>query len=66
MASADFSGTLVQQDQMARPAINTVLLLRDNLKMTLMRLYLLQWSEISANFESRLALNPGYTTNALG
>jgi hypothetical protein len=36
MVSADFTGTFVQQDQMARPAINTVLLLRDNLKMTLM------------------------------
>jgi hypothetical protein len=30
MVSADFQG-LLQQDQMARPAINTVLLLRDNL-----------------------------------
>jgi hypothetical protein len=36
MVSADFTGTFVQQDQMARPAINTVFLLRDNLKMTLM------------------------------
>jgi hypothetical protein len=37
--SIDFSGTYTQQDQMARPAINTVLLLQDNLKMILMQLF---------------------------
>jgi hypothetical protein len=57
MVSADFSGTFVQQDQMARPAINTVLLLRDN-----------RWwfnaaipsmgERNTSLFQSRLALNP--------
>jgi hypothetical protein len=49
MVSADFQA-FVQQDQMARPAINTVLLLRDNLKMTLMLRFLLQWVQVPAIF----------------
>jgi hypothetical protein len=38
--SIDFSGTYLQQDQMARPAINTVLLLQGSLKTILMQLFL--------------------------
>jgi hypothetical protein len=67
MVSADFTGTFVQQDQMARPAINTVFLLRDNLKMTLMLHSFCNGCKVPSHFQSRLlALNAGYTTNALG
>ncbi|OGS81172.1 MAG: hypothetical protein A3G95_01725 [Flavobacteria bacterium RIFCSPLOWO2_12_FULL_31_7] len=64
----DFSGTYVQKDQMARPAINTVFIAsgapKDAFNTTTP-------SAMGANyqgtFQSRLlALNPGYTTNALG
>ena len=64
----NFSGTFVQQDQMARPAINTVFIKsgapKDAFNAAIP-------SEMGAKyqsiFESRLlALNPGYTTNALG
>lgn len=64
----NFSGTFVQQDQMARPAINTVFIKsgapKDAFNAAIP-------SEMGAAyqgiFQSRLlALNPGYTTNALG
>ncbi|KAB1157855.1 DUF4331 family protein [Flavobacterium luteum] len=63
-----FSGTFVQQDQMARPAINTVFIgsgaPKDAFNASIP-------SEMGASyqgiFQSRLlALNSGYTTNALG
>ena len=63
-----FEGTYVQQDQMGRPAINTVFVAsgapKDQFNETIP-------SQMSANFQSSfqtrlLALNAGYTTNALG
>lgn len=63
----DFSGTYEQQDQMARPAINTVFIAagapKDAFNTAIP-------SDMGAAyqgiFQSRLlALNPGYTTNAL-
>jgi len=66
-AGPDFSGTYVQQDQMARPAINTVFVnsgMKDQFNTTIP-------SQQGAIFQSLfqdklLALNAGYTTNALG
>jgi hypothetical protein len=66
-SSLDFSGTYTQQDQMGRPAINTVFVTsgnKDRFNTTIP-------SVMGANFQSPfqtqlLALNPGYTTNALG
>ena len=63
----DFSGTYVQEDQMGRPGINTVFGttgFKDAFNVTAP-------SEMQAAFQSKfqnnlLALNPGYTTNALG
>lgn len=63
----NFTGTYVQQDQMARPAINTVFVSsgsKDTFNRTAP-------SEQAAAFQSSfqaklLALNPAYTTNALG
>ena len=63
----DFSETYTQQDQMGRPAINTVFVTsgnKDSFNTTTP-------STMGANFQSAfqtqlLALNPGYTTNALG
>lgn len=65
--SLDFSGTYTQQDQMGRPAINTVFVSsgnKDNFNTTIP-------SVMGGNFQSAfqsklLALNAGYTTNALG
>jgi hypothetical protein len=64
----NFAGTFVQQDQMARPAINTVFIApgapKDAFNAAIP-------SEMGAAYQSifqsrLLALNPGYTTNALG
>jgi len=63
----DFSGTYTQQDQMGRPAINTVFVgssSKDAFNITTP-------STMDASFQSAfetrlLALNPGYTTNLLG
>jgi len=66
--STDFSGTYVQKDQMARPAINTVFIAsgtpKDNFNT-------ITPSSMGATYQSvfqsrLLALNPAYTTNALG
>ncbi|WP_418263218.1 DUF4331 family protein [Flavobacterium faecale] len=63
----DFTGTFVQQDQMGRPAINTVFVAsgqpKDDFNGTIP-------SEMNAKYKSvfkarLLALNPNYTTNAL-
>ncbi len=63
----DFSGTFVQQDQMGRPAINTVFVDapdKDSFNTTLPSN---QNAAFQSKFEAKLlALNPGYTTNALG
>ena len=68
MASADFSGTYVQQDQMARPAINTVFIAsgqpKDDFNAAIPSAMGAKYQSI---FQSRLlALNPAFTTNALG
>ena len=68
VASLDFSGTFVQQDQMARPAINTVFIAsgqpKDDFNAAIPSAMGAKYQPI---FQSRLlALNPGYTTNALG
>jgi hypothetical protein len=63
-----FSGTYVQQDQMARPAINTVFIAsgqpKDDFNAAIPSA---MGSKYQSIFQSRLmALNSGYTTNALG
>lgn len=67
-ASPDFSGTYVMQDQMARPAINTVFVgagaPKDAFNSTVPSAMGATYNSV---FKSRLlALNAGYTTNALG
>lgn len=63
----DFSGTYSQVDQMARPAINTVFVSdgdKDQFNTTVPSA---QGMAFQSKFQSKLlALNPGYTTNALG
>ncbi len=63
----DFSGTYMQQDQMGRPAINTVFVSsanKDNFNTTTPSA---MNSNFQAAFQSQLlALNSGYTTNLLG
>jgi Domain of unknown function (DUF4331) len=64
----DFSGTYVMQDQMARPAINTVFVgsgaPKDAFNSTVPSAMGTTYNSV---FKSRLlALNAGYTTNALG
>ena len=63
----DFSGTYVQQDQMGRPAVNTVFVSsgsKDNFNTTVPSM---MGATFQSAFQSQLmALNPGYTTNALG
>ncbi len=63
----DFSGTYTQQDQMGRPAINTVFVSsnnKDNFNTTTPST---MNSNFQAAFQSKLlALNAGYTTNLLG
>lgn len=62
----DFSGTYVQQDQMARPAINTVFVTSGSKDMFNTTVPSNQGAAFQADFEARLlALNPGYTTNLL-
>lgn len=67
-ASLDFSGTYVQQDQMARPAVNTVFIAsgapKDAFNSAIPSAMGAAYQSV---FQSRLmALNSGYTTNALG
>ena len=65
--SIDFSGTYVQQDQMARPAINTVFIASGAPKDAFNEAIPSAMSSYQGIFQSRLlALNPAYTTNALG
>src|SRR6478736_323337 len=64
----DFSGTYVQQDQMARPAINTVFIAsgqpKDDFNAAIPSA---MGSKYQPIFQSRLmALNPAYNMNALG
>jgi len=65
--SIDFSGTYSQDDQMARPAINTVFVSAVSKNKFNTTIPSSQGSAFQPAFQDRLlALNPGYTTNALG
>jgi hypothetical protein len=68
MPSLDFSGTFVQQDQMARPAINTVFIASGAPKDAFnAAIPSMMGASYQAIFQTRLlALNTAYTTNALG
>ncbi|XLS27983.1 DUF4331 family protein [Flavobacteriaceae bacterium M23B6Z8] len=63
----DFSGTFVQEDQMGRPAINTVFVSSDNKDTFNETTPSAMSAAFQSAFQSRLlALNGNYTTNALG
>ena len=63
----DFSGTFTQQDQMGRPAINTVFVTSGNKDAFNTTTPSAMNASFQAAFQSRLlALNAGYTTNLLG
>lgn len=66
--TTDFSGTYLQSDQMARPAINTVFIASGAPKDAFNAAVPSAMGSAYQNvFENRLmALNAGYTTNALG
>lgn len=66
--SPDFSGTYVQQDQMGRPAINTVFIASGSPKDAFNgAIPSAMGAAYQSIFQARLlALNAGYTTNALG
>lgn len=66
--NGNFGGTYVQQDQMARPAINTVFIAAGAPKDAFNAAIPSQMgAAYQSIFQSRLlALNPGYTTDALG
>lgn len=67
-SSTDFTGTFVQQDQMARPAINTVFIASGAPKDIFnAAIPSAMGAAYQGVFQSRLlALNPAYTANALG
>ncbi len=63
----DFSGTFAQRDQMGRPAINTVFVSSADKDVFNRATPSTMGGLFSQKFQDRLlALNPGYTTNALG
>lgn len=63
----NFTGTYVQQDQMARPAVNTVFVSSGSKDMFNTTIPSAQGAAFQTMFENNLlAVNPGYTTNALG
>lgn len=67
MRNSNLAGTYVQEDQMARPAINTVFVSSGSKDVFNTTVPSQMGSTYQAAFQSRLlALNPGYTTNALG
>lgn len=67
-ATPDFSGTYTQKDQMARPAINTVFIAAGAPKDAFnLAIPSTMGASYQSTFQARLlALNPGFTTNALG
>lgn len=67
-SSPSFEGTYVQQDQMGRPAINTVFVAPGATKDQFNETIPSQMGDMYQSvFQARLlALNAGYTTNALG
>lgn len=65
--SFDTSGTYTQNDQMARPAINTVFVSSADKNSFNTTTPSAMNAAFQTKFQTRLlALNPGYTTNALG
>lgn len=67
VVATDFSGTYSQQDQMGRPAINTVFVTSGNKDAFNTTTPSAMGGNFQSAFQSRLlALNPGYTTNLLG
>lgn len=63
----EFSGTYVQEDQMARPAISTVFVSMENKDAFNVTVPSKQGAAYQVAFQNKLlALNPEYTTNALG
>jgi hypothetical protein len=63
----DTSGTYTQNDQMARPAINTVFVTSADKNIFNTTTPSAMNAAFQAKFQNQLmALNPGYTTNALG
>ncbi len=63
----NFTGTFVQQDQMARPAINTVFISAGSKNSFNTTTPSNQGAAFQSAFQTKLlALNPDYTTNALG
>lgn len=63
----DFTGTYTVVDQMARPTINTVFVSSENKDKFNVTVPSDMGAAFQANFQNRLlALNPGYTTNAIG
>lgn len=63
----DFSGTYNQQDQMGRPAINTVFVSSGNKDTFNTTTPSTMGANFQSSFQSRLlSLNAGYTTNLLG
>lgn len=63
----NLAGTYMQEDQMGRPAVNTVFVSSDSKDQFNVTAPSDQNASFQAMFESTLlALNPGYTTNALG
>tara|TARA_R110000751_G_scaffold271221_1_gene370985 strand:- start:333 stop:881 length:549 start_codon:yes stop_codon:yes gene_type:complete len=62
----NFTGTYAQEDQMGRPAINTVFVGMADKNVFNTTIPSNQGAAFQSKFEARLlALNPGYTTNAL-
>lgn len=63
----NFTGTYVQQDQMARPAVNTVFVSSGSKDLFNTTTPSAQGAAFQMMFQNNLlAVNPGYTTNALG
>lgn len=66
-ATIDFSGTYSQQDQMGRPAINTVFVSSGNKDAFNTTTPSSMGTSFQSAFQTKLlALNPGYSTNLLG
>jgi hypothetical protein len=67
MRNGNLAGTYIQEDQMARPAINTVFVSSGNKDAFNTTVPSQQFAAYQTSFQARLlALNPGYTVNALG
>ena len=67
LRNANLAGTYIQEDQMARPAINTVFVSMGSKDAFNTTIPSLQGGAFQAAFQSKLlALNPNYSTNALG